>query len=126
MFAAVAPNSTDFAELKLTKSTHAFCNLCCVCIQITMPATVKKVPASMTLAQVKAFLARLFKLAAADIILSYRAPGADWPELLVPEGAASSAAAAAEHDARSLEYFGVLTGGQILVENRSAHRNANV
>jgi hypothetical protein len=88
-----------------------------------MPATVKKVPASMTLAQVKAFLARLFKLAAADIILSYRAPGADWPELLVPEGAAASAA---EYEARSLEYFGVLTGGQILVENRSAHRNANV
>ena len=70
---------------------------------MTAAPHVKKVPASMTVAQVKAFLSRIFKLSVPLIKLNYRDPNSDFPEQL-------------SEDTRSLDSYGVRSGGEILME----------
>ena len=57
----------------------------------------------MTIGQVKTLLAKLFPLAVASMRLNYRGPGCDLPEDL-------------DDDLRTLDYFGVQSGGLISME----------
>lgn len=63
--------------------------------------------------QVKAFLSRIFKLPASEMKLNYRIPGADWPDQIDDD-----------QDARPLEYFGMRSGTEILMDLKSLQRSS--
>eukprot|EP00455_Lapot_gusevi_P052214 TRINITY_DN7927_c0_g1_i3.p1 TRINITY_DN7927_c0_g1~~TRINITY_DN7927_c0_g1_i3.p1 ORF type:complete len:134 (-),score=24.03 TRINITY_DN7927_c0_g1_i3:16-417(-) len=73
---------------------------------ITSEPVTKKLPPAMTVGQVKLLLSRLFKLPVEEQVLYYRGPTSDWPEKM-------------EDDLKKLTYYGVQTGGQILMECKS-------
>lgn len=57
----------------------------------------------MTIGQLKLVFSKMFPLSVKEMKLNYKGPAADWPEAL-------------EEDLRTLDYYGVQSGGIISME----------